>query len=367
MSTPPCIAFVAGKSGGHIIPGLTLAHDYLEKNNVGTIVFFTTHSALDKKIMQEAPAGTKHIPLSLDNASIRPVKMIRFIAHFFRACILSFIQLKKTRPEKVISMGGYISLPVCLAAKLLSIPIKLYELNAVPGKATKILTPFAQNIAICFEATKKFLPTNKCLVTPYPIRFATTTKLMTAEHARQQLGLPIHKKTVFIQGGSQGSVSINAHIKKWLELNPHMHGLIAIIHQTGGADSTKWQELYGQYDIPAVVFDFRTDMNICYSAADLIVSRAGAGALFETLFFEKKCIVIPLQARSTSHQKDNAVAIAQQHPQLFTVVTEEQIRTDNLVLYSMLNKHLHADIAHPSIHNATHCYSGRTGSSVHGE
>jgi UDP-N-acetylglucosamine--N-acetylmuramyl-(pentapeptide) pyrophosphoryl-undecaprenol N-acetylglucosamine transferase len=336
MNNSSCIAFVAGRSGGHIIPGLTLARQYLEQNPDSKIIFFTTHCALDSKIMLQAPAGTTHIPLILDNASIRPVKMMLFMIGFLRSLITSFVHLRTTRPEKVISMGGYISLPVCIAAKMLRIPIELFELNAVPGKATKLLAPLATTIAVPFAVSKKFFSAHKCVVTDYPIRFSAQEKALRPEQARMQLGLPVHKKTVFIQGGSQGSASINKHIKGWLELNPHMHGLISVIHQTG-SEFGKWQELYAQYDIPAVVFDFRPDMHVCYAAADLIVSRAGAGALFETLFFAKPCIVIPLQARSTSHQKDNAVAIAQQYPHLFIMVTEEQIRTDNLRLYSTIN------------------------------
>ena len=149
------------------------------------------------------------------------------------------------------------------------------------------------------------------------------------------------KKTIFINGGSQGSLFINRTIKEWINLNTHTHALIQIIHQTGARDVAGWKEFYQQHDIPAIVFDYKDDMTAYYQAADVIVCRAGAGSLFEALFFEKPCLVIPLDIKSTSHQKYNAYAMKQAHPELFAVLTENEMKKDNTAFFSALNKRIY--------------------------
>lgn len=341
------IAFVAGKSGGHIIPALTLASKMKADNADLSILFFTTAHSLDKKIMHNAPYINQHIPLQLEGLSYNPFKLMRFMIRFFQAFLRSYSLLRTHQPERIISMGGYISLPVCLAAKALRIPIHLYELNAVPGKATKLLSYITRTMYICFAEAQKYLPAHKCVITAYPIRFQAHHKNISSHEAITQLKLVHGKKTIFISGGSQGSVSINNHIKQWLELNAHLHALIQIIHQTGAQDSTNWAHLYHSYDIPAVVFDYKDDLTVCYAATDVIIARAGAGSLFETLFFNKPTIIIPLETKSTSHQKDNAYAMAKAHPQLFTVITEQQIKKDNLKLFKEIHRHLYIHFPQP--------------------
>jgi UDP-N-acetylglucosamine:LPS N-acetylglucosamine transferase len=109
-----------------------------------------------------------------------------------------------------------------------------------------------------------------------------------------------------------------------------------IIHQTGSRDQTDWHALYKRNNIPAVVFDYRDAIAPCYVAADLIISRAGAGMLFEILFFEKPSIIIPLEATTTSHQIDNAYAMNTEHPTLFTVIQHQALADQNA-----LCNHLH--------------------------
>ena len=110
-------------------------------------------------------------------------------------------------------MGGYISLSVCLAARILHIPIDLFELNAVPGKAVTWLAPLARKIYVCFDQTKSFFKKEKVELTEYPIRFGSEDRIPKAS-AQVQLGLDPWKVTLLVLGGSQGSRSINELIKK---------------------------------------------------------------------------------------------------------------------------------------------------------
>lgn len=341
------IAFVAGRSGGHIIPALTLAKEITVTNKDKEILFFTTTHPLDLAIIKKQGGFLqRHISLKLGNVPFFNIfKILVFFILFALAFFKAFKIFRNTKPEFVAGMGGYISIPVCLAAAALRIPVFLYDLDAKPGKATRFLKRYAHTIFICFEQAKEYLPSHKCQLIDYPIRFESIAKDIQLESARQQLGLSSNKKTIFINGGSQGSVFINNCIKEWLDLNPHLYSLIQIIHQTGSIDATNWKSLYNDFEIPAVVFTYKEDLAPCYAAADLIICRSGAGSLFESLFFKKPCLTIPLETSSTIHQKFNARALEQQHPELITVLTEQEIKRDNMILFRVLNKYIYTQTA----------------------
>lgn len=353
------IAFVAGRSGGHIIPALTLAQQIKAANEPTQILFFTTAHPLDQAIIKkQGSVINKHVMLKLGNVPFFNVfKILFFFINYIRAFVRTISWLREYRPAKVIGMGGYISLPVCTAAALLRIPVHLYDLDAKPGKATRFLAKYAEKIYICFEQAKEFLPAHKCQITDYPIRFAPSAKTMSQESALSQLKLTQNKKTIFINGGSQGSLFVNNCIKEWLDLNPHLHSLIQIIHQTGSIDTFDWKSHYSDLEIPAVVFSYKEDFAPCYAAADVIICRAGAGSLFEALFFDKPCVAIPLETSATSHQKDNARALSHQQPHLFTMLTEQEIKSDNMIFFRVLNKFIYTN---PTGHGLS-----KTGMPVH--
>lgn len=332
------ICFVAGKSGGHILPCLTLAQQHKTNNPESNILFISTDAPLDISILNDKSHISHHITLPLGTFSSTPLyRQFQMLWKLIQSFYTSVHHLRKHKTEKVISSGGLVALPVCLAALLLRIPIELYELNAVPGKAIKTLAPTAHTIHICFaQATKYF--TKQCMHTPYPVRFDATYKQLSKEIACKELGLDPHKKTLFIMGGSQGSIQLNNEIKKYIETS-NAHNNLQIIHQTGSRDQTDWYALYARNNIQAIVFDYRDAIAPCYAAADLIISRAGAGMLFEILFFEKPSIIIPLEAQTTSHQLDNAYAMATQHPTLFTIIRQDAL-TDQSVLHNHLDNFL---------------------------
>ena len=329
----PIICFVAGRSGGHIIPALTLAQQEYAKYD---FMFLSSDVQLDKDMLASTP---HHIPLTLGNIPYKkPWLLPQFIYQLAKAICTSVYHLHKHKPKKVISTGGYIALPVCLAATLLRIPIELFELNVIPGKATKVLAPLATSISICFEESKQYLPQKKCVYKPYPVRFPPEDKKITPTSARENLNLGPHKKTIFILGGSQGSLFINNLFKQWLKHNKQLHNTIQVIHQTGVNDPTDWQQLYQQYNIPACVFAYNNNIKYCYAAANLIICRSGAGTLFEILFFETPCITIPLETATTNHQIANACALEKRYPHLFTMIQQHTIAKNPALVETIINE-----------------------------
>ena len=325
------VAYAAGKSGGHIIPCLTLASNNQTYGKKKNILFFSSNTSLDKTILSENKHITWHIMLPLSTRAGSRLKTI------FNACyafIMSFFYLCKYRPTEIITTGGIVAIPPCIAGFILRIPISLYSLDAVPGKAIQFLTPFATAIITPFTSSARYFPAQKCSVAEYPIKYDTT--IIHQQTALQQLNLSLKKKTIVIVGGSQGSLFLNECIKQWIQNPSFSKDKFQIIHQTGSLDTTDWSSLYTSYDVTAYAFNYHPNLALVYAAADLIICRAGAGTLFEVKFFNKPCIIIPLKTHTTTHQVDNARAMVQEYPRLFHMLAQSDIEKDINVLYELV-------------------------------
>lgn len=319
MKNPRTICYVAGKSGGHIIPCLTLAHDEKQEHAETRILFFTTNQKPDTAIIKESPDVTTHVTLPLKSGSC--TGLFSGIALAVRLMISScklFYYLITQRPEKMVCTGGFIAIPATICARILAIPVELYELNVEPGKAIRFLSSWSVTTRICFAQTQQYLPKKKCIQTAYPIRFFGARNLMSQHEALDALKLEQSRKTITVLGGSQGSLEINNLLHEFVTNHPELHHRIQIIHQIGHNDSFNWQAFYAQHNIPAHVFSFCLDLAPHYAAADLVLCRAGAGTLFEVLFFGKKCITVPLITRTNNHQLKNARAMQEEYGELFT-------------------------------------------------
>ena len=326
------ICCVAGKSGGHIIPCLQFAKkQYLKQNT--PLLFISTTASLDKKIVAQFPEITNHLELALRNVPYGAWwKLPLFAFSFIQATWKGFWHLKKYKPSCIISTGGFVALPVCIAAKLLHIPISLFELNVIPGKAVGVLTKLATTVFICFKETQSYIK-RPCVLTAYPLRFSETSKKITSEEAKLQIGFSENKKMLLILGGSQGSQFLNTLIQ---QIPNTVLQTYLVVHQTGAEQVTECSNFYARNNIDAQVFAYRDNLAFYYQAADIIICRAGAGTLFEALFFEKQTIVIPLETKITDHQLDNAYAMQRMRPDLFFVLRQGELVKDRELLFKKL-------------------------------
>jgi UDP-N-acetylglucosamine--N-acetylmuramyl-(pentapeptide) pyrophosphoryl-undecaprenol N-acetylglucosamine transferase len=245
-------------------------------------------------------------------------------AYFFNA----MYKLWNINPAKIISFGGLNSIPVCLAGKILGIPFELYELNVQPGQAIKFLSYFTDTVHICFSQTAQYFENKKCELSPYPVRFTDADRIYDKEKLLKDWNLLPNKKTIVILGGSQGSLFVNQAIKTCLEADPELASKVQIIHQIGINDQDDYKNFYEAHHIPAVVFAYNEQLQNFYNLADIIICRAGAGTLFEVEFFKKQCIIIPLQTDLNDHQLQNAQAMAEMHPDQFSVILQDDCTTD---------------------------------------
>jgi len=340
---------VAAGSGGHILPALVLAQEWQTANPTGQVIFIGSGATLDAKIVASHPFIAHALSLSLDKFSIKKFWLYpKVIYQIIKAFIKSRSYITRYQPEKIICTGGLIALPMSIAARQKKVPVDLYELNVEPGKAVRALMPFASRILITFAQTKQYCRffgidyAYKCDVVPYPLRFTQADKKFDKSEILNRINTVTtdknnlfseKRKTIFIVGGSQGSVFLNNLFKQFIEEHHSIASSIQVIHQTGSQHAVNWHEFYAQANIPAYTFGYDERIKDYYLLSDLIICRAGAGTLFEIEFFEKKCLVIPLIAQTTGHQIENAQALAEKHPTLFHVLKQHDI-AKNFDLFS---------------------------------
>lgn len=324
-STIKNIAFVAGKSGGHIIPCISIMHQHYSEK---AALFFTTDATLDSMIMQHNLSDAIHIALPLNHSRISLWTLLPLMWRLIASFYTSMRTLKKYNPEKIITTGGLVSLPVCIAGWFLHIPIEVYELNAIPGKATKALRFIATYIYVCFKHTISYFPASMCSVIDYPLRY-NAYEVYEKDTIRKLYGLQNHVRTVLVLGGSQGSIGLNTLLKQTLHYRTQP---LQIIHQTGSADATNWQEWYKNQNISAYVSAYEHNLAPFLSSADIVICRAGAGTLFEVSHFKKPCIVVPLEGLGGNHQVANAYALQKQKADCIVLRQKEAEKNPRILI-----------------------------------
>lgn len=327
MKKQNILFFSATGSGGHILPALVLARSYPD----ASILFFTTTSKLDKKVIENSSLSYVFCP----RVQVPGKKIWRYPAFFIFAGFLFFKALAYSlyfRPQRMISTGGIDSLIISCAAFIAKVPVDVYELNAKPGIATRAIARFAANVFVVFSACKNYF-SRECVEVNYPLRFEDKDRFIEKNGAIEKINnellarnLPLFSSlvhTLFILGGSQGSQSINAAIGSWIEEKKTLENF-QIIHQIGINDSFDWVNFYKTRAIAALTFSYRDDIALLYAAADTIVTRGGAGTLCEIEFFKKRCMIIPLKTARTDHQVHNAEEMVKRNRDLFTILSFDE-------------------------------------------
>lgn len=321
------ICFVAGGSGGHIIPGLTYAQKFFEVTGA-RIIFMTTKKELDCQLLRPYK-WIHHVPLSIRAFPGLHIMLIPWMYYFIKSFFESLSALKRYKVTHIKSMGALLSLPVWLASRLLRISYEVYEFNIIPGKAVNFLAKRGVPLYACFEETKKHLPSSALVfVTQYPIRFRDD-EVVSSKRARSLLKLDQNKRILFIVGGSQGSQGLNDLIERWLGQQKMKNiNNIFIIHQSGQRDCERMRMLYAHYKVAAIVSPYIERIALVYQASNAVISRCGAGALSELEFFKKTAALIPLKTSYTSHQLDNGAWYASHYPDRYMLFDQDIVHSD---------------------------------------
>ena len=221
--------------------------------------------------------------------------------------------LKNYRPDLVIGVGGYASLPVVLASKGLDIPCYIHEQNAIPGKANKVLAQFSRQVFIALDEAQRYFPEDKTIRTGNPLRRQILEALHEVSPSSGQAPSSAILR-LFIFGGSQGARAINNALPEAILALPEtLRTRISIVHQTGEQDEATVRARYLAGGIQAQVMPFIDNMAAHYALADLIICRAGATTIAEVTAMGKACLFIPFPHATDDHQRKNAEALLKQH------------------------------------------------------
>ena len=310
------IILTGGGTAGHATPNLALLPS-LRKEEF-EIHYIGSYNGIERRLIEDAgipydgiSSGKLRRYFDIKNFS-DPLRVLKGYGQAKRL-------MKQYRPDIVFSKGGFVSVPVVLAAKHYKIPVIIHESDMTPGLANKICIPAAKKVCCNFPETLNYLPKDKAVLSGSPIR----EELLTGDRLSglQYAGLSANRPVILVIGGSLGSVTVNHAVRSIL---PKLLSQFQVIHICGKGnldESLIGTSGYVQYEY------VDKPLRHLFAAADLIISRAGANSICEILALRKPNILIPLSAAaSRGDQILNANSFAKQG---FSTVLEEEVLTSD--------------------------------------
>ena len=311
-----------GGTGGHIYPAISIANALKEIQPDVQILFV---GALGRIEMEKVPAAGYEI-IGLDikgfNRSFS-LENILFPWKVLKSLWKAGSILRKFKPDVAIGVGGYASGPLLFMAGLKNIPYIIQEQNSYAGVTNKLLSKKASKICVAYDDMQRYFPAEKILITGNPVRSNLINVSDLRAKALQEYDFDVNTKTIFVTGGSLGARTLNESILKNLDLIEHSK--IQLIWQTGKFYYSTIVE-NGQNHFPKGVriFEFISNMDMAYAAADVIISRAGAGTISELCLLKKAVILVPSPNVAEDHQTKNAKALLKHNAAL--MVRDDEAR-----------------------------------------
>jgi len=316
----PRIIISGGGTGGHIFPAISIANAIKELRPEADILFVGAEGRME---MQRVPdAGYRIIGLPVAGFDRKNLlKNIPVLIKLFKSQWKAKKIIKDFKPQVAVGVGGYASGPTLKTASMMGIPILIQEQNSFAGVTNKLLAKSASKICVAYEGMGNFFPADKIILTGNPVRQNLLNKNIKREDAAKSFNFSGEKKTLLILGGSLGARTINQTLMAALkEIKANED--IQFIWQTGKIyidqvcetikQETGKEVISHQVEsIPNLyVTDFIKNMDEAYAAADLVISRAGAGSISEFCLLGKPVILVPSPNVAEDHQTKNALSLA---------------------------------------------------------
>ena len=293
------LILAGGGTGGHLFPAVALAQLLLKEDKSAAVQFVGTRRGLEQQLLPK---------LGLPLATVDMVGVVgrgwrgkvELVPKLTKSLIQARIIINLFKPNLVIGVGGYASVPVLLMAKMAGVPYLIHEQNAIPGLSNKLLGRWAKTICLSFTDSGNSFNQNRVLLTGNPLRQGLETVVEK---------IPAPGK-LLIFGGSRGAHAINQAVLKMLPLLRDWNGRPEILHQTGEEDFLQVQQGYRDAGFdPEQVTPFIDDMATAYADASLVLCRAGATTLAELAVCGRAAILIPFPYAAGDHQAANAKAL----------------------------------------------------------
>lgn len=293
------LIITGGGTGGHVFPGVAVAKEIMRRDGKNKILFVGAASGVETRIVPAEGFDIETLRVTgMKGKGI--AKKIASTARFASAMMSARAILKRFAPDVVLGVGGYASGPVCAASVITGTPLALAEQNAMPGMTNRWLGRYARKAFVTWKESLEWFPRDAGMVTGNPIR--PEFHNVKRSRADGRLG-------ILVIGGSQGATSINKAMTQAIaELNAFA-GKIRVVHQTGAKDIEAAQSAYSGAGFEWETEAFLNDMPQRLADADLVISRAGAGAVAEICAVGRSAVYIPFPHAADDHQAKNADAL----------------------------------------------------------
>lgn len=302
------VIIAAGGTGGHLFPAQALAYD-LQKYDPKMDIVFLGADLRHNAYFQQSQFQAKNIV----SATFSKKKLLGIFRSLFciqKGLIQALAFFRTFRPHLVVGFGSFYSLPTLIAARLKHVPIVLFESNVLPGKVNRFCSRWAKVSAVQFFVSHLRLK-GKAVCVKMPL--LEKRKLVTQKEARLHFQLHPDRLTFLIFGGSQGSQAINCLVCGALGQLLHLGIQFQVIHMVGSKQrEEKLRTIYAKHNISACIQSFEKRMDLAWTAADLSISRAGAGTLAELIEFGVPGILIPFPYGMENHQSLNAAFVEEE-------------------------------------------------------
>jgi len=300
--------FAGGGTGGHLYPGLAVAHALRQLAPDARITFFTTTRALDRQLLQ--PTGYGQVEQPVRPFTVHPLRIPGFLWAWRRSTSAARRFLRRERVRAVLGLGGYAAGPPVVAGHRLGLRTAILNPDAIPGRANRHLSVYAGLVAMQWAASREQFPSQaNCQTMGCPIRaeFANPNP----EAGRRLFNLQPGRPVLLVTGASQGARTVNQTV---VHLWPQFHAAHPewqLLHLAGAADEAEVRAAYETAGAPAQVVAYTHEMPAALAAADLVISRAGASTLAELTALGKPSILLPYPYHKDRHQHENARVLVQ--------------------------------------------------------
>lgn len=301
------LVITCGGTGGHFFPGLSIAREFHRQGGKVMLLLSGVHAETQKQIAESFGITAKALP-KMPNQKKFPVKfLLGAVTGFFSACA----SLRRFKPQAVLGMGSFATIPVIIAATICRIPVFLHDGNARIGRANRFFSRFAKKLGTGFPAVNASACCCDVSVTGMPVRpelrqwaEISRTEALQTINARFGTDFSPDIPVILITGGSQGASVFNTVMPQVLTKRREK---LQVIHLTGKNKMDETTRAYGDDTVlPRLLLESCSEMELCLGSADLIFSRSGGSTAAEIALFGKAALFVPYPYAAEDHQSDNA-------------------------------------------------------------
>lgn len=296
--------FAGGGTGGHIYPAVAVAEEIVKLAPSSKIHFFCSSRGIDEQILSQT--GFEYTQLAAKGFSARPGKFIDFCTSFLKSYKIAKEVIVKSKDAVAIGAGGFVAGPVCLAAHKCKIPVKLLNVDILPGRANKIISRWSDEIFVQFEETAQCFANRSAKVNSVGCPLRSGFGEPEPSKAIEQLGLEKNKRILLITGASSGAENINKAVCSLLGKLDGFADDWQIVHLAGRSNFKKVKSKYVNAKISNKILGYFDDMANLLAAADLVIGRSGAVSVAEFAASGTPSICMPYPYHKDRHQYLNA-------------------------------------------------------------